>query len=248
MSKKSNTIEFIEKAIEIHEDKYNYDLVNYINAHIKVKINCSIHGIFEITPNKHLSRRCGCPKCGRVKQFNALRSNIDIFIKKANKVHNFKYNYNFSKYITAHSKIDIFCNKHGIFKQTPSKHLCGDGCPSCGFNSIAEKASLNPTGWSYTNWLNVGLKSKNFDSFKVYIIECWNKDEKFYKIGRTFQTIKKRLSHIPYKWKIIKVYEGKAIDMCKLEIKLKNKNKEHNYKPSIKFHGSKECFTKIKEI
>ena len=33
--------EFIEKAIKIHGDKFNYDLVEYINSKTKVKIKCN---------------------------------------------------------------------------------------------------------------------------------------------------------------------------------------------------------------
>jgi len=44
---------FINQAKEIHGDKYNYDLVKYIDAHTKVKI-ISEYGVFEQTPNAHL--------------------------------------------------------------------------------------------------------------------------------------------------------------------------------------------------
>lgn len=60
---KSNTEEFIEKAKNIHGNKYIYDLVNYINAKTNVIITCITHGNFKITPNDHLSGENGCPKC-----------------------------------------------------------------------------------------------------------------------------------------------------------------------------------------
>lgn len=53
---------FIEKANKIHFNKYDYSLVNYINSKLKVKIICFEHGIFEQTPNHHLSNG-GCPIC-----------------------------------------------------------------------------------------------------------------------------------------------------------------------------------------
>jgi len=37
---------------------------------------------------------------------------------------------------------------------------------------IADFIKQNPMGWSYTNWIKSSKTSKNFDSFKVYIIEC----------------------------------------------------------------------------
>ena len=37
-----------------------------------------------------------------------------------------------------------------------------------------------------------GLKSKKFEDFKVYIIKCWNEEEEFYKIGKTYRKISRR--------------------------------------------------------
>ena len=45
--RKLTTEEFIKRAKEIHGDKYDYGLVNYINNDTKIKITCPIHGTFE---------------------------------------------------------------------------------------------------------------------------------------------------------------------------------------------------------
>ncbi len=58
----SNTEKFIENARIVHEDKYDYSLVDYINALTYVTIICPKHGDFEQTPNKHLYGQ-GCPRC-----------------------------------------------------------------------------------------------------------------------------------------------------------------------------------------
>lgn len=55
--------EFINKASEKHNNKYNYLLVeDFKNFHSKIKIICPIHGIFEQAVGNHLSGR-GCRKC-----------------------------------------------------------------------------------------------------------------------------------------------------------------------------------------
>jgi hypothetical protein len=36
---------FIKQSKEIHNNKYDYNLVEYINARTKVKIICSKHGV-----------------------------------------------------------------------------------------------------------------------------------------------------------------------------------------------------------
>ena len=54
--------EFILKSKKIHENKYSYDLVEYINNETKVKILCNDCGnTFIQKPSSHLSNR-GCPK------------------------------------------------------------------------------------------------------------------------------------------------------------------------------------------
>lgn len=68
---------FISKASIIHNRKYDYSLVEYIDAHRKVKIICPIHGLFEQNPNNHLNGQ-GCPSC---KKFNnrKLKYGVGVF-------------------------------------------------------------------------------------------------------------------------------------------------------------------------
>lgn len=54
--------QFIEKSKSIHGGKYDYSLVNYINARTKVKIVCPKHGIFEQIPQHHI-KGSECPSC-----------------------------------------------------------------------------------------------------------------------------------------------------------------------------------------
>lgn len=60
------TEDFIEKSNIVHNNKYDYSLVEYKNAHSKVKIQCRKHGIFQQVPLSHL-RGDGCPTCGESK-------------------------------------------------------------------------------------------------------------------------------------------------------------------------------------
>ena len=59
------TAVFVENATKIHNSKFDYSLVEYVNSLSKVKIICPIHGVFEQTPHDHLSGR-GCSNCGAV--------------------------------------------------------------------------------------------------------------------------------------------------------------------------------------
>lgn len=54
--------EFIERAIKMHGDKYDYSKVNYINSATKVEILCLRHNSFFQAPQDHLSGH-GCQLC-----------------------------------------------------------------------------------------------------------------------------------------------------------------------------------------
>jgi len=127
---RSSTKDFILKAQSIHHNKYDYSKVNYITSLVKVVIICKEHGEFTQTPGMHLSGR-GCLDCGLLKISNSLLSSTKDFIIKAKEVHGNKYNYANVDYISCKDDIDIICHKHGIFKQSPNKHLQGHGCTKC---------------------------------------------------------------------------------------------------------------------
>lgn len=128
--KKLTTEDFINRSNIAHNFYYNYNLTVYINKRTKVKIICPIHGEFETLPSTHM-RGLKCLKCAMKNRNMPIRSNINQFIEKANKVHNNKYDY--SKFIYNHDKVKgtITCHKHGEFQQTPNTHLRGSGCPIC---------------------------------------------------------------------------------------------------------------------
>lgn len=53
---------FIEKSSAVHENKYDYSKVEYINSKLPVVISCPEHGDFEQAPRNHTDGR-GCPQC-----------------------------------------------------------------------------------------------------------------------------------------------------------------------------------------
>jgi very-short-patch-repair endonuclease len=160
MPKKLTTIEFIKKAKNIHENKYDYSLITYINNHTKIKIVCSKHGMFEQRPIEHLNG-CGCPKCAN--------KNITTkeFIEKAKLIHNNKYNYSLVKYVKSCIKVKIICEEHGVFEQKPNNHLNNQGCPKCAnkykpatkeFIQNAIKIHNNKYDYSLVDYINNNTK------------------------------------------------------------------------------------------
>lgn len=138
MSKKKTIEQFIEESRQVHKDKYDYSLVDYKGTDLKVKIICKEHGEFAQTPYLHTHGH-GCRKCHFQKISLLYRSNTNEFIKKANKIHNNKYDYSKVNYIDKKTKITIRCPIHGYFNQTPDNHLSGSGCKKCGCLSIIKK-------------------------------------------------------------------------------------------------------------
>lgn len=63
-SYRSNTEEFVAKAVKLHGDKYDYSKVDYATIYDKVEISCRTHGAFMQAPNAHLSGS-GCPSCSK---------------------------------------------------------------------------------------------------------------------------------------------------------------------------------------
>lgn len=54
---------FIDRAKEIHNERYDYSLVEYKNNSTKVSIICKDHGIFKQCFNGHILQGQGCRKC-----------------------------------------------------------------------------------------------------------------------------------------------------------------------------------------
>lgn len=153
--------EFISESNIIHNYKYDYSLVDYVNTNTKVKIICKKHGIFDQIPKSHL-KGSGCPKCkGGVKLDNK------SFIEKSKLVHGNKYDYSLVNYINAKSKIKIICKEHGIFEQSANSHLQNHGCPYCygnvkinNFDFINKCKDLHDDKYDYSLVKYKGNKSK----------------------------------------------------------------------------------------
>ena len=132
-----NKNEFIDKAKQIHGDKYDYSKVKYKNTGKKVIIHCPIHGDFEKTPMNHLLGQ-GCPSCSKENKTMP----IEEFIQKARKIHGDKYDYSKVEYVNSKTKVCIVCPIHGEFWQTPSVHNRGCGCPLCSNKGSGKQNSL----------------------------------------------------------------------------------------------------------
>ncbi len=152
---------FLKKSKDIHNNKYDYSLVDYKNAHTKVDIKCPIHGIFKQSLHAHTSGE-GCPSCSGNKKMG----NED-FIKRSSEKFNNLYDYSLVDYINNRTNVKIICQKHGIFEQIPETHLNGKGCPSClGVSKkttsefIKNSISIHGDRYDYSNCTYTGIFNK----------------------------------------------------------------------------------------
>ena len=248
MSRRKTTIEVIREFKNVHWNRYRYDNLIYINNSTKVDIECVEHGYFSMTPNNHL-RGKGCKKCFLKNRIDSRLLSKDYVISNLKYIHGDLYDYSKVEYKNAKTKLIIICHEHGPFFQTFNTHLKGHGCPICGFELTSKYQKETPAGWTITNWNRSALKSKHFDSFKVYVIKCYNDTESFYKIGRTYTTTKRRFMDnykMPYNYEVVKEFVFKtAKEAFNYENKLKRVNKDFKYLPKLRFDGQFECFTYV---
>lgn len=219
----------------VHKNTYDYSLlVQDVSSRQKIKIICKAHGVFEQTVHNHLQGK-GCKVCAQAQNGLNSRSSLKSFISKASTLHNSFYDYSESEYITATKKLKIKCPLHGIFEQTPNKHLDGRGCPKC---------KLEKQGWSKSVFKQF-CQVNNNGVGTLYVIKCFNDEETFYKIGVTSKTIEERFNSftkMPYNYEIVQKITDTSDVIYDLEHTLHRFYKPFKYIPSIIFKGSSECF------
>ncbi len=246
---KDKTEYFVAQSKLVHGNLYSYDKADWNTDHAKICIICPIHGDFWPTANSH---KCGigCPSCGKIRCATSQTLKFSDFVSRSIEIHGDGYEYFEDEFTKCANKTKIRCIKHDhTFYQTPNGHLCGSRCALCARESSTQKQrDNNAEPWTHHGWVEKAQRSKYFDSYKVYIIKCWNKDEVFYKIGRSFNKIDRRFRgvHMPYNYELIKCIEHEdGLEICRIEHELLRLNKEHKYTPQIKFGGGNECFSSL---
>ena len=136
--------DFIKKSQEKHGNKFDYNLVDYINCKSKIKLFCKECKIFFEQEAKSHMNGSGCKYCA----FKDQTMNIEELIDKCKQIHGEKYDYSLVDYKNTQTKIKILCNKCKLyFFQRPCDHSRGKGCSKCneskGENRIAKYLTLN---------------------------------------------------------------------------------------------------------
>lgn len=236
---------FLDRATKKHGTTYDYSKVVYTTAKSKVTIICSIHGEFEQTPDTH-TRGSGCPKCDKdvvsKRMTGSRRVTVEDFIKRADMLHDSKYDYSKVDFKVTKEKVIIGCSMHGEFSLSVNKHLLGKECPKCTMHKRIQN------GWSTSAWEAAGTQSRNFKAYSVYVVKCSSSEETFYKIGKTFKQVEKRLqklSEIGYTVDVIHVFTGTAEEMSQKEKEMHKENRDNKCIPNKVFCGMQECYNEV---
>ena len=99
-----NTEDFINKAKNIHKNKYIYDKTIFTGAFNKVIITCPQHGDFLQTPHKHIQGH-GCPECAKL--FRKKETELYNILKSVFKENNIIHSY-YNPKILGKQEIDIY--------------------------------------------------------------------------------------------------------------------------------------------
>ncbi len=139
---------FIQKAKEVHGNKYDYSKSEYITTHTKTIIICPKHGEFNQTPSNHANGQ-GCMVCGGRQKLTT-----EDFILRSSILHNNFYNYRNVNYTNCDAKVEIICPHHGPFQQRAMSHLRGAGCRKCLFGRLSN-INISQLQIDYLNHLNI---------------------------------------------------------------------------------------------
>ncbi len=225
-------IKFKNLSNIIHNNKFDYSLVNFSKYRDKVKIICPVHGIFEQEVFSHTKGR-DCQLCASIKSGLKRLDSKEEFVSKSKIIHGDFYDYSKVNLLKDSLKVIITCSIHGDFEQIPYDHKHGKGCSTC---------ALENKGWNFSQWSKA---SKGREGI-LYVIECSLGEERFLKIGRTFNSVKRRYDSkkMIYNYKIIKeLISSNLKRVWEMERDLKRLLKSYQVTPINKFEGWTECFS-----
>lgn len=158
--KRYTTEKFVSISRALYGEKFGYDKTVYKNSRTPVIVTCPVHGDVEMLPSYHIHVN-GCPRCAsdllkdrretakeeqRIQKEEKERILSEEkernFIEKATAIHNGLYRYDNVRYVNSTTPVSIICPVHGEFKQMPSNHLRGCGCPKCALERIGKALQM----------------------------------------------------------------------------------------------------------
>ena len=129
--------EFLDKLKQKNKNSNLFEICSeYQGLYQELKCKClneTCNHIWYAKP-ANLYKSSGCPVCPRPLTAEVKARKQENFIKKANEVHGYKYDYSLVDYVDCYTEVIIICPKenHGEFTRKTSVHLSPrKGCPLC---------------------------------------------------------------------------------------------------------------------
>lgn len=155
---------YINNANIIHNNRYDYSLIEFNGVMNKVKIKCPEHDVWEVTLDNHINKKSGCPKCkGRNKT-------KEEKLSEANIIHNNNYDYSYieGNQLKTNQRVKIKHISCGTeFYNSWDNHINKkQGCPKCN-KSGRKKLTIGGIKLKITN-LNNTEYEYNWESYAGY--------------------------------------------------------------------------------
>lgn len=96
---------YIQRANEVHHNRYNYDKTTYIDRYTDIVITCPTHGDFIQNPKVHLGG-CGCQKCKESIFEREIRNILDK--------NHILYAYEDKTHTLSNKSVDFYLNDYNI--------------------------------------------------------------------------------------------------------------------------------------
>ncbi|SFQ49174.1 GIY-YIG nuclease family protein [Hymenobacter arizonensis] len=232
-----DTAYFIAKAKEVHLDKYRYEQAHYRQTKHLITITCPIHGPFQQYPINHLKGH-GCAKCGVKVTSSKKLKGLEYFLTQAKALFGARYDYSKVQLCKLSEPITIICPIHGDFLKLPNAHLRGQGCQKC---SARVHRAASRSGWMEVQKGRTAL---------LYVIEIRNEQERFFKVGITFD-LRKRFhsTRMPYAWRVVaRLASDDATFIYSFEKHVHRQLVKFRYRPKVAFGGHMECYALLGPI
>ena len=128
---------FKYRASEIHNNRYEYVDLTYVDGIAHIKYMCPTHGETMQLPGNHLAGK-GCKLCAAEFNGSQKRYNFDDYKYRASSVHGGIYTYSTLDYSGNRAVIQYDCPIHGKTYQDATNHLSGHGCARCTTSRVSK--------------------------------------------------------------------------------------------------------------
>lgn len=211
---------YINKAREVHGDKYSYDKFYFDGRTVKTSVFCKYCSLyFQQTPKDHANGR-GCLACGQRITGLKLRDSKEEFLAKLESVHPNKFGTELVDYVNNNTNVKLICKHHGEFSTKPASLLSGTGCRKCARNGFNTNKPASLYVLMFDNLIKVGITN---NTVKSRVTQINNSFGNKFEIVKTFECI-----------------SGQFV--ADTETKILRDLRATHKQPITKFDGSTECF------